>query len=221
MHNPHLKEINPPEWQEATWMLLQEASKSQFVNKAIVQWKLDKFFRVPVALAGPIPKNPLDLITGFKINYDSEILKNYWKRLRGGEHYDPTGDIMKIGMIYDPSQQVALVINEAGVECLNLRGILASPGAHVEHKTEREIQAGIRHGKQSGNAISIGNNVFQANLFELLIKNLKTDWMSGEEGYYSIGIHPPQKNNTSGSLLIVRNNVTLMLGVLASMNNSK
>ncbi len=196
-------------------MQAQEKTKYQIPIKATAQWKLDKFLKAPIALAGPVPKYPLDVIKGFKIINEIDTLKKSWKRMRGGEHYDPAEGTPKIGMIFDQTQQVALIVDEAGIECLRLRVTLASSTACVENKTEREIQADIRRGKQSGNVVFYGKHGFDANLMELLVKSLKLNWISGEEGYYSIVSPSPKKDASAVPLLVVRNNVTLMLGVIA------
>lgn len=198
-------------------MLIPITSNAQIPIKSATQWKLDKFFKAPVTLARPVPRLPIDIIAGFKTDYAADALRSCWKRLRDGERYDPEGTMVKSGVIHDRTQQVALVTTESGVTCLNLRGILRLPSARMEHKTEREMQAEIRRGKLSGNVVRFANVAFNANLLELLVKNLKVDWITGEEGYYSLGMPAPRQNGGNGNLLIVRNNVTLMVGVLASM----
>jgi hypothetical protein len=164
---------------------------------------------------GNLPKTAVEFCSSFKTDFSLDLSLVYWAMMRKDEIFDPENQIFKNGLLLDQSQHAGLILSEYGLESLNLSEILNHRSSKLYHHTENELKQIISQSMQDGGVINFDGIGYSAELFGLLIQNLKNAEKPEEEGYYSIAVVLPDEKDDGYWPLLIKNNVTQMLGVLA------
>ncbi|HMF30492.1 MAG TPA: hypothetical protein VKK79_03715 [Candidatus Lokiarchaeia archaeon] len=93
--------------------------------------------------------------------------------------------------------------------------IYNSRSSNLYHFTENKLKHIISQSKQDGGVIKFGGVGYSAELFGFLLQNLKKAEKPQEAGDYSIAVVLPDERDDGYWPLLIKNNVTQMLGVLA------
>jgi hypothetical protein len=159
--------------------------------------------------------NGLELLSNFKVDFEPEIIEKYWKWMRKGDKFDPNNFMIRNGFIIDYSQHAAIILSERGLDYLNLRVIYSQRESELFQYSAFNLRRRLTKAKQKDNAIFFSGVKYSAEILEFLVNNLKETRSSLEEGSNSIAVAKPIESDDGQWPLIVRNDVTLILGVLA------
>ncbi|HMF34935.1 MAG TPA: hypothetical protein VKK79_26170 [Candidatus Lokiarchaeia archaeon] len=193
-------------------------------SKAKSQLLLDSYFR-PARDSSPAPAetrldilapSPLDLLHSCKMDYSPEELKPIWKYLRPGERFRLDDAMLQVGLLFDPSQQVALLTAEQGLHLLDLPIMLASSDCHLS------CFSGVVWHKKLDKATSakLALEFAQVKYSPLLLGRLTyvlegmQDWLPGDQfTIAAVNINHPCKHRWP---LVIHNRKSNRLGVLAA-----
>lgn len=161
------------------------------------------------------PDTQNEIIDSFKDDFSEEDVMRLWEGMRGGEKFDFRSDFLKNSLLVDLSQHAAIVLSMQGIECLNLRDVCSRRETKIFHMSEEEVKDAIFRAKQSGGVVKFAGVRFNAEIFAALVRSLNLIGDQGEPGDYSIAAILSNKDDDGHWPLLVRNNVTRVLGTIA------
>lgn len=161
------------------------------------------------------PKTITELLSSFKELNSTESLKEVWNLMQNAKTFNANDPMIKKGILFESSKHAAVISSENGLDCFNLREIYQSRETKIFHFSEEELIHKIKDKRKGKNTLIFRNVKIDIELLKLLISALKNNSDSTEIQYYTIGIIMPNENDDGYWPIIVRNNNTQMLGLLA------
>jgi len=152
----------------------------------------------------------------FKTDFTMKSLSSHWAWMQKKDGAYTPEAILKNGFIIDSTQHVAIIISQEGLNRFCLKEAITQRESRLYHFSGDEIRSLILKARKNNGIITFENTNVKAELIEFLLPNLEE--AKDFKGYreYSIAIILPKPGDDGSWPIIIKNDITQILGIIVS-----